>query len=205
MVWDGRTETSGVTIPSAEDIDALLPQTQCGRCGYAGCRPYAEALHRGEAQINRCPPGGAATVNALATLLDRVPLPLDPACGTEGPALVAVIDESACIGCAKCLPPCPVDAIIGARKHLHTVVPDLCTGCELCVAPCPVDCISMVPRARRPEASLPPSPEANRRRFAAHGERIERRAAERSALLASRKRLAAAGDTPSIGDPRAPR
>ncbi|MBL8520690.1 MAG: RnfABCDGE type electron transport complex subunit B, partial [Betaproteobacteria bacterium] len=125
-------------------IDALLPQTQCTRCGYAGCRPYAEAMARGEAPLNRCPPGGEATIAALATLLDRPRLPLDPACGEHLPHRVAVIDAETCIGCAKCLAPCPTDAILGAHKYLHRVVAALCTGCELCIPPCPVDCITMV-------------------------------------------------------------
>ena len=191
-------------MASADDIDALLPQTQCTRCGYQGCRPYAEAIARGEAEINQCPPGGALTIAALGALLNRDPLPLNPANGVEGPALVALIDEATCIGCAKCLPPCPVDAIIGARKQMHTVIAALCTGCELCIAPCPVDCISMVPRTslsmvQRPsrseapdgcEAAAAPAADANRQRFLAHNERIARRARERDALLASRKQMA---------------
>ena len=115
-------------MPTAEDIDALLPQTQCTRCGYEGCRPYAQAIAAGEAPINQCPPGGAATIEALARLLGRAPLPLNPANGIEGPPLVALIDEEVCIGCARCLPPCPVDAIIGARRQMHTVVLSLCNG-----------------------------------------------------------------------------
>ncbi len=178
-------------MPGAEDIDALLPQTQCTRCGYPGCRPYAEAIARGEAAINQCPPGGATTIAALAKLLSREPLPLDPANGREEPPRVALIDENACIGCAKCLPPCPVDAIVGARKHMHTVVMELCTGCELCVAPCPVDCIAMIPRSGSRETPAPPEPAANLRRFAARNARIARRAEERAMLLAARKRLAA--------------
>ena len=146
----------------ADDIDALLPQTQCTRCGYAGCRPYAEAVAAGAANINQCPPGGAATIDRLARLLDRPALPLNPDNGIEGPPLLAVIDEERCIGCAKCLPPCPVDAIVGARKQMHTVISALCTGCELCVAPCPVDCIAMVPARdasdRLPRPSLPCQP-----------------------------------------------
>ena len=177
-------------MASADDIDALLPQTQCTRCGYQGCRPYAEAMARGEAGINQCPPGGAATIAALAALLHREPLPLNPANGVEGPPLVALIDEVACIGCAKCLPPCPVDAIIGARKQMHTVIAALCTGCELCIAPCPVDCISMVPRAAGAAAPAAPDAQSNRQRFLAHQERITRRARERDALLASRKQMA---------------
>src|SRR5690348_10280581 len=150
-------------MASADDIDALLPQTQCTRCGYQGCRHYAEAIARGEAQINQCPPGGAATIAALGALLRREAPPLNPANGVEGPPLVALIDEATCIGCAKCLPPCPVDAIVGARKQMHTVVVALCTGCELCIAPCPVDCISMAPRpagVHAPAASDAPAPDA---------------------------------------------
>lgn len=177
-------------MASADDIDALLPQTQCTRCGYPGCRPYAEAIARGEAEINQCPPGGTATIAKLAALLERDPLPLNPANGVEGPPLVAQIDEAACIGCAKCLPPCPVDAIVGARKQMHTVILELCTGCELCIAPCPVDCISMVPRTSLPAAPAAPDAAANRRRFLAHDERIARRSRERDDLLASRKQMA---------------
>ncbi|HEV2443660.1 MAG TPA: RnfABCDGE type electron transport complex subunit B [Steroidobacteraceae bacterium] len=180
-------------MASAEDIDALLPQTQCTRCGYQGCRPYAEAIARGEAEINQCPPGGAATIAALASLLQREPLPLNPANGVEGPLLVALIDEAACIGCAKCLPPCPVDAIIGARKQMHSVIAALCTGCELCIAPCPVDCITIVPRASLADV---PDAQSNRRRFLAHNERIARRAREHAALLASRKEMAAPRGVP---------
>lgn len=177
-------------MPGADDIDALLPQTQCTRCGYPGCRPYAEAIVEGAAGINQCPPGGAATIAALAALLERAALPLNPDNGAEGPLLVARIDEEACIGCAKCLPPCPVDAILGAHKQMHTVLTSVCTGCELCVAPCPVDCIRMVPRAPEAEAPPAPKPEANRERFAARNARNAQRVRERAALLAQRKRSA---------------
>ena len=139
----------------AARIDALLPQTQCRRCGFEGCRPYAEALARGETALNRCPPGGQALVGELATLLGRPALPLDPECGQESPPLVAWIDEPACIGCARCLPPCPTDAIVGARKRMHTVIAADCTGCELCVPACPVDCIRMVPAPGLPAEPLP--------------------------------------------------
>jgi len=128
-----------------ERIDALLPQTQCGQCLYPGCRPYAAAIASGEADIDRCPPGGDATVRALAALLDRAPRPVDPAFGAPKPAQVAWIDEEKCIGCARCLPACPVDAIIGASRHMHTVIAAQCTGCELCLPPCPVDCIELRP------------------------------------------------------------
>jgi len=180
-------------MASVEAIDALLPQTQCTRCGFNGCRPYAQAIAEGAAEINQCPPGGAATIAALASLLGRPALPLNPANGFEGPALLAVIDEERCIGCVKCLPPCPVDAIIGARKQMHTVVTALCTGCELCIAPCPVDCISMAPRSSLAGAPAAPDPQANRERFLAHNERNSRRIRERDALLASRKQLAGPG------------
>lgn len=173
-----------------DDIDALLPQTQCTRCGYDGCRPYAQAIAAGTAEINQCPPGGAATIAALATLLRRPALPLNPVHGTEGPLLVAVIDEEACIGCAKCLPPCPVDAIVGAHKQLHTVLASVCTGCELCVAPCPVDCIRLVPRAQDEHALAAPCAQENRERFAARNARLAARLGHRAALLAARKREA---------------
>ena len=165
----------------ADRIDRLLPQTQCTRCGYGGCRPYADAIASGEAQINQCPPGGTATIGELAALLGRQPLPLNPANGVEAPARVALIDETRCIGCAKCLPPCPVDAIVGAARQMHTVVAALCTGCELCVAPCPVDCIAMVDV---PVAAAAPTPADNRARFEARNARVERRASERASPLA---------------------
>lgn len=131
-----------------ERIDAALPQTQCTRCGYEGCRPYAEAVASGAADINRCPPGGRATIAVLATLSGRPAVPLDPSCGVHAPLQVARIDEGRCIGCTLCIDACPVDAIVGAAKRMHAVLPDLCSGCELCIAPCPVDCIEMVDASR---------------------------------------------------------
>jgi electron transport complex protein RnfB len=128
-------------------IDALLPQTQCGQCGYPGCRPYAAAIAREEADINQCPPGGAAGIRALAELLGRRAKPLNPQNGVEKTRTVAVIDEANCIGCTKCIQACPVDAILGAPKLMHTVIAELCTGCDLCLPPCPVDCIDRVPVA----------------------------------------------------------
>ena len=127
-----------------DQIDALLPQTQCTQCGYEGCRPYAQAIaEQGEA-INRCPPGGLIGIEKLGQLLGRDVIPLDPECGAPGPLMLAKIDEAHCIGCTLCIQACPVDAIVGANKQMHTVVPDLCTGCKLCLPPCPVDCISLV-------------------------------------------------------------
>ncbi len=126
-------------------IDAMLPQTQCTKCGFDGCHPYAQAIADGRAAINRCPPGDQAGVAALAQLMHTPELALDPECGQHMPPRLAVIDEAHCIGCTLCIQACPVDAIVGANKLMHTVLPDRCTGCDLCVAPCPVDCIEMVP------------------------------------------------------------
>jgi electron transport complex protein RnfB len=131
--------------PLVDKIDAILPQTQCGQCGYPGCRPYAEAIARGEADINQCPPGGEEGVRKLAELLGVEPKPLNAAHGVVKPKSVAVIDEKLCIGCTLCIQACPVDAIVGAAKQMHTVIASECTGCELCVPACPVDCIRMVP------------------------------------------------------------
>ena len=128
--------------PLVDKIDALLPQTQCGQCGYPGCRPYAEAIAKGEADINLCPPGGEEGVAKLADLLGREAKPLD---AEERPPQVARIDENTCIGCTLCIQACPVDAIVGAAKQLHTVIAPVCTGCELCLPPCPVECIHMLP------------------------------------------------------------
>lgn len=130
-----------------DQVDALLPQSQCGQCGYPGCRPYAAAIANGEAPINRCAPGGEATIRQLADLLQRPSLPLDPRFGQETAPQVAVIDEALCIGCARCLEACPVDAILGAPRFMHTVIADECTGCGLCLPPCPADCIRLVPAA----------------------------------------------------------
>jgi len=128
----------------ADEIEDLLPQTQCTKCGFPACRPYAEAIALGEANYNQCPPGGAEGVVRLARLLGKPVIPLNPANGNERPRPLAVIDEALCIGCTLCIQACPVDAIVGAAKQMHTVLPTLCTGCDLCVAPCPVDCISMI-------------------------------------------------------------
>jgi electron transport complex protein RnfB len=167
-------------------IDALLPQTQCTRCGYAGCEPYAAAIAVGAAPINRCPPGGEATIAALAQLMGTQALPLDPVHGTETAPRVAWIDESRCIGCARCLPPCPVDAIIGAAKLMHTVLAERCTGCELCLPPCPVDCIEMRPGP----SAMSTEPAVNRARFQAHTARATNRARDRQRALDAKKATA---------------
>jgi Na+-translocating ferredoxin:NAD+ oxidoreductase subunit B len=164
-------------------IDASLPQTQCTRCGYPGCRPYAEAIVSGAAEINQCPPGGSATIHALAELLGRDFQPLNPVNGVESAPRVAWIDESRCIGCALCLPPCPVDAIVGAAKYLHTVLIERCTGCELCLALCPVDCIEMRPA---PAAAMN-QPDLNRERFETHTRRLQQRALGRRREIDAKK------------------
>lgn len=131
--------------PLVSKIDAILPQTQCGQCSYPGCRPYAQAIADGEADINQCPPGGEQVIHALADLLGRDPKPLNPEHGTEQEKTLVEIDEDLCIGCTLCIQACPVDAILGAPKKMHTVIAKECTGCDLCIPPCPVDCIYIVP------------------------------------------------------------
>ncbi|CAB3689700.1 Ion-translocating oxidoreductase complex subunit B [Achromobacter animicus] len=177
----------------ADRVDALLPQTQCTKCGYDGCRPYADAIAEGAAPINRCPPGGDDGVAALAALLGTPLLPLDPSRGEPGPLLVARIDESHCIGCTLCIQACPVDAIVGANKHMHTVLDDWCTGCDLCVAPCPVDCIEMVPAGR---AWTSEDAAISRQRHRNHLARAERLAADNARLMAP--------DIPEAPSPAAP-
>lgn len=161
----------------AARIDALLPQTQCRRCGFDGCKPYAEALARNETALNRCPPGGRHLIENLAALLGLPALPLDPGCGSESPPLVAWIDEPACIGCARCLDDCPTDAIVGSRKRMHTVIAADCSGCELCLPSCPVDCIHMIAAPGLPAEPLaPPALEARavryRKRYLARAARL---------------------------------
>src|SRR5487761_2487404 len=165
-------------------IDDLLPQTQCTRCGYPGCRPYADAIAVGDADINRCPPGGESVLASLAALLGRAAPALDASRGTPGPLRIARIDEAACIGCTLCIQACPVDAIIGAQKRLHGVLSSLCSGCELCIPPCPVDCIAMEPAGRAWEGA-----DAARARYEARRVRIASRrdAASRSADERKRK------------------
>ena len=158
-------------------IDGLLPQTQCTKCGYDGCRPYAEAIAEGAADINQCPPGGEPGVAKLARLLGREPKALNPANGEHRAPQVAVIDEAVCIGCTKCIQACPVDAIVGASKLMHTVIASWCTGCELCIPPCPVDCIALAPVAALPEPAL------SRLRHDARAERLARDAREHAERL----------------------
>ena len=136
-----------------DKIDGLLPQTQCTRCGYEDCRAYAQAVAKERCDINRCPPGGLRTIERLAALLGRRPLALDPECGREGARRVAVVEEAWCIGCRLCIDACPVDAIVGAPKRMHTVIAAECTGCELCLPPCPVECIRMIPDRSGPRSA----------------------------------------------------
>lgn len=174
--------------PLAQQINDLLPQTQCTKCGFPGCAPYARAIADGEASYNQCPPGGQEGVARLARLLGRPELPLNPDNGVERPRPRAVIDESLCIGCTLCLKACPVDAIVGAAKQMHTVIEADCTGCDLCVAPCPVDCITMVPvtgQASGWDAWSPVQADNARRQYEWHLARLasERDAAEQRAAL----------------------
>ena len=171
----------------ADAIDALLPQTQCTRCGYAACRPYAEAVACGDAEANRCPPGGAAGARALSALLGREAIPLDESRGAGKPLHLAFVDEARCIGCTLCIAACPVDAIAGAAKQMHAVIAAFCTGCELCVVPCPVDCISMVPA---PQPWSAEQAARARQRFRSRSERLARERDEEERRFAA---LAGAG------------
>jgi Na+-translocating ferredoxin:NAD+ oxidoreductase subunit B len=173
----------------ADRLDALLPQTQCTRCGYPDCRRYAEAIAGGEAAINRCPPGGAEGIARLAAATGQPLLPPDPDCGAEGPRLLAVIDEAWCIGCTLCIKACPVDCILGASKAMHTVIDVQCTGCELCVPACPVDCISLLPvTAERTgwQAWSPAQAEEARARYRATQQRRARAQREHDDRLAAK-------------------
>jgi len=178
-----------VTKTLADQVEDLLPQTQCTKCGYDGCRPYAEAIAAGQAGINQCPPGGMEGVVRLASLLGRPVIPINPVNGVERPRPVAFIDEALCIGCTLCIQACPVDAILGAAKQMHTILPSLCTGCDLCVAPCPVDCISMMPvTGERTGWSAWSQAEADaaRARHDFRTERLRRERAENDARLAAK-------------------
>ena len=179
------------TILLIDKIDAFLPQTQCGKCGYKGCLPYAQAIASGTADINQCPPGGQEVIGELAELLGVEVKPLNEEFGRERAPHVAVIVEKDCIGCRKCIPACPVDAILGAAKLMHTVIESECTGCELCIAPCPVDCIVMTPAAAAGNSIQPVSRKQKsalaRRRYNARNCRLEREKAERAASLQRKK------------------
>ncbi len=171
----------------ADQIDQILPQTQCTKCGYPACRPYAEAIAAGDASYNQCPPGGAEGIQRLASLLNQPVIPLNPLNGIERERPVAKIDEDWCIGCTLCIQACPVDAIAGAAKLMHTVIPELCTGCDLCVAPCPVDCISMVsvtPAATGWAAWSPAQAEDARQRYQSRQLRLVREQQENDQRLA---------------------
>jgi len=173
----------------ADRIEDLLPQTQCTKCGYPACRPYAEAIAEGTAAHNQCPPGGAEGIARIAALLGKPVIPLNPVNGVERERPVAVIDESACIGCTLCIQACPVDAIVGAAKQMHTVIPSLCTGCDLCVPPCPVDCIdmhTMTPGRTGWAAWSQAEADAARIRHDAHTLRLQREKQENDARLAAK-------------------
>ena len=173
----------------ADRIEDLLPQTQCTKCGYPACRPYAEAIAAGSASYNQCPPGGAEGVARIADLLGKPVIPINPAHGLERERPVAVIDESACIGCTLCIQACPVDAIVGAAKQMHTVIASLCTGCDLCVPPCPVDCIDMqaaTPGRTGWAAWSQADADAARARHDARTSRLQREKQENDARLAAK-------------------
>ena len=171
-----------------EEIDSILPQTQCGQCSYTGCMPYANAISKGEAEINQCPPGGETVIRALAELMDVKYKPLDESYGISKPKAVAFIDENTCIGCTFCIQACPVDAILGAAKQMHTIIEKECTGCELCLAPCPVDCITM-PEIKEIISDDIANKEANiaRKRNNFRILRLEREKIERAERNAKRK------------------
>ncbi|MBS0584058.1 MAG: RnfABCDGE type electron transport complex subunit B [Proteobacteria bacterium] len=176
-----------MTPDPALRINALLPQTQCTRCGYPACLAYAEAIAAGEADINQCPPGGAQGIRELATLLGRAAKPLNPANGIEKPAEIALIDEDACIGCTKCIQVCPVDAIVGANKLMHTILSAECNGCELCIPACPVDCIAMIVDPAQLEAPHNARAAHYRERYEARNARLAHEREKREAAIAARK------------------
>jgi H+/Na+-translocating ferredoxin:NAD+ oxidoreductase subunit B len=197
-----------VTAALADRLDAALPQTQCTRCGYADCRHYAEAMARGEAPINQCPPGGAEGIARLAAITGDPVTALNPSHGHEGPRKLVVIDEDWCIGCTLCIKACPVDCIVGAPKSMHTVIEHLCTGCELCLPVCPVDCISLedaTPGASGWAAWSPAQADEARQRYAAHRERTERDRRENDERLAAKAeaKLADLASASTITDPAA--
>ncbi|MCK5888457.1 MAG: electron transport complex subunit RsxB [Methylococcales bacterium] len=178
---------SDVLVDSIED---LLPQTQCTQCGFSGCRPYAQAIVENAADINQCPPGGQQGIKKIAALLQRDEKPLNPKFGLEQPRRVAFIIEEDCIGCTKCLPPCPVDAILGANKQMHTVIQAECTGCELCIAPCPVDCIVMESLNTETTWTIENAAHA-KQRFQQKEKRLKKQADEKAERLIKQKQMLA--------------
>ena len=188
--------------PLGDAIDRLLPQTQCTKCGYPSCGRYAEAVAAGDADINQCPPGGEAGIVKLAALLGREPKALNPANGIERPRRIAFIDETRCIGCTLCIQACPVDAIVGAARFMHTVVTELCSGCDLCIAPCPVDCIAMIPAKGDDVAWGQARADAARARFERRAGRLSRERKERAERLAQRALRARRSD-PDVEKKRA--
>jgi electron transport complex protein RnfB len=185
-----------------DQLDAALPQTQCTRCGYPDCRAYAQAIADGDAGINQCPPGGEEGIARLARITSRPAIPLSAEHGHEGPRQLAVIDEAWCIGCTLCLAACPVDAIVGGTKHMHTVIDELCTGCELCIPVCPVDCISLVnltgERTGWNAWSGEQADEAAQR-YGHHQRRTAREERERNDRLAARAQALAAAPAKDAG------
>lgn len=198
----------GAIMLDAQQINALLPQTQCTRCGFPDCESYAQAIALGEAGINQCPPGGAEGVRRLAELTGLPELPLSEVHGLEGPRFLAVIDENWCIGCTLCIKACPVDSIIGTNKHMHTVVEDQCTGCELCIPVCPVDCISLVPAHQEPAptgwAAWPTElADQARHRYGHHKMHVARAKAEQETRLQAKAehKLAHLAEASRLTDP----
>ncbi|MEY4765543.1 MAG: hypothetical protein RI907_2216 [Pseudomonadota bacterium] len=205
-----RPAPSASLGPQAQAINDLLPQTQCTRCGFPDCASYAQAISLGEAAINQCPPGGDEGVRRLAALTGQPHQALNPAHGAEGPLRLAVIDETWCIGCTLCVKACPVDAIIGTNKHMHTVISDLCTGCELCIPVCPVDCIELVPaHAEAPAptgwaAWRPEQAQQARQRYGEHVVRVARAKVEQEARLEAKAehKLAHLAEVSKLTDPQ---
>ena len=199
------TPPEGVaSLPLAQRIDALLPQTQCTRCGYPDCRAYADAIAGGEAPINQCPPGGAEGIRLLAQLLGRPELPLNPEFGDEGPRRIVYIEEATCIGCTLCIQACPVDAIVGAPKRMHAVLEADCTGCELCLPVCPMDCIALEDASAGATgwaAWSPVQADAARTRYAGRQARLARDAREHDERL-SAKAAPPAVEAESANDPK---
>lgn len=196
-----------VSTPLADAIDAVLPQTQCTRCGYPDCRHYAEAIAGGEAGINQCPPGGTEGIQRIAAITSHPVIALNPENGHEGPRKLAVIDEAWCIGCTLCIKACPVDCIVGAPKKMHTVIDPLCTGCELCIPVCPVDCISLVEVGPQTGwgAWSPAQADEARERYAFHRFRFEREQRENDERLAQKAqtKLDDLASASTIADPEA--